>query len=42
MVMLLMVVGLCYDNWETLMAMADSRRRSRYAAGDEPTSFKSS
>jgi hypothetical protein len=40
--MLAMVGGLCYDNWGTLVAMADSRKRSRYAAGDEHSNLKTS
>jgi len=39
-VLLVMVAGLCYDNFGTLAAMADSRKRSRYAAGDEQSSIK--
>jgi len=40
LIMLAMVAGLCYDNFSTLTAMADSRKRSRYAAGDEQSSIK--
>ncbi|KAL1525410.1 hypothetical protein AB1Y20_020269 [Prymnesium parvum] len=40
--MLGMMVGLCIDNWGTLIAMADSRKRSRYAAGNEESSLKDS
>lgn len=39
-ILLCMMIGLCLDNWGTLTAMSDSRKRSRYAAGNEKSSLK--